>query len=462
MNTVSSMASLELGAEASSGKQWTRSAEEVQRGVAFNVRYVGSMEVLTSMRSMAYADRAQVAKECISRVCDASGMKTPSKKQKVEKRISRELGLPNLDHAGEDVALRVSVDRVEIVSLNDNKIISSHELPDISFASGGDADTIDFIAYVGKSSERATSLPGRWCYVIECGTGVSQECVATIGQAFDLRFKQYMKKSTTSPLDSAPEPRTTQQRNSEKTLRNVAPQPLASPPIAIASAASLRTVPVKESADTDYYNDMPGKKAPDSELKSMSVPSFVAPRLPPPVQRHRTEPKPLLLSSNRPESNLIDLNSPGYDKNKQAELIHDFDPVDSAQQAMENRDPFEGQAFDALLPPSLENYSWYHGQISRIEAEIYLQKDGDFLVRATKSQVTPLPHSHQQFALSGMQQGRKHHILLVDHDGVIRARDEEFPSVPALIDSHLSTREPILSGTDEIYLLRGIPRPRPL
>ena len=56
-----------------------------------------------------------------------------------------------------------------------------HEMPNISFASGGDADTLDFVAYVAKSNNV------RSCYVLECGGGLAQDVITTIGQAFELR-----------------------------------------------------------------------------------------------------------------------------------------------------------------------------------------------------------------------------------------------------------------------------------
>ena len=57
-----------------------------------------------------------------------------------------------------------------------------HEMPNISFASGGDADKLDFVAYVAKDRQNVRS-----CYVLECGGGLAQDVITTIGQAFELR-----------------------------------------------------------------------------------------------------------------------------------------------------------------------------------------------------------------------------------------------------------------------------------
>lgn len=47
---------------------------------------------------------------------------------------------------------------------------------------GGEQDTLDFVAYVGKDTKQS-----RACFVLECGGGLAQEVIATIGQAFELR-----------------------------------------------------------------------------------------------------------------------------------------------------------------------------------------------------------------------------------------------------------------------------------
>ena len=48
---------------------------------------------------------------------------------------------------------------------------------------------MDFVAYVAKDSRY-----GRVCFVLECG-GVAQNVITTIGQAFELRFKEYLKRT---------------------------------------------------------------------------------------------------------------------------------------------------------------------------------------------------------------------------------------------------------------------------
>ena len=46
---------------------------------------------------------------------------------------------------------------------------------------------MDFVAYVAKDA-----INGRACFVLECGGGLAQDVITTIGQAFELRYKQYL------------------------------------------------------------------------------------------------------------------------------------------------------------------------------------------------------------------------------------------------------------------------------
>lgn len=115
-------------------------------------------------------------------------------------------------------------------------------MPNISFASGGDSDTLDYIAYVAKESAGASQshsgppVPARACYVLECGGGLAQDVITTIGQAFELRFKEFLKRT---PPNRPP------------------PLPL------------IARHPPLHPDDPEYYNDLPGQ-APPSNTGSSS------------------------------------------------------------------------------------------------------------------------------------------------------------------------------------------------
>ena len=67
-------------------------------------------------------------------------------------------------------------------------------------------------------------------------------------------------------------------------------------------------------------------------------------------------------------------------------------------------------SFDSLGP--LDSEVWYHGPMSRAEAELLLEDEGDFLVRESKSKAG-------QYVLSGVQKGQPKHLLLVDPEGKV-------------------------------------------
>jgi SHC-transforming protein 1 len=54
---------------------------------------------------------------------------------------------------------------------------------------------MEFAAYVAKDNRY-----GRACFVLECGGGRAQDVITTIGQAFELRFKEFLRRTPRSAL----------------------------------------------------------------------------------------------------------------------------------------------------------------------------------------------------------------------------------------------------------------------
>lgn len=78
-------------------------------------------------------------RECINKVCEAAGLKTVDKKRRIDKQVQRAIAeLPKMDYAGTNVNLNISSSSLTLTSLDNDKIIASHDMPRISFASGGD------------------------------------------------------------------------------------------------------------------------------------------------------------------------------------------------------------------------------------------------------------------------------------------------------------------------------------
>ncbi|KAL3182106.1 hypothetical protein MRX96_035130 [Rhipicephalus microplus] len=195
-------------------------------GVTYAVRYVGCLDVKMSMKSLDFDTRSLIAKECITRVCEAAGLRPVDKKRKVDRRLQRMLAdRPNLDYAGSNVTLCVTSSNLTLAVKESGQVIADHSMPNISFASAGDTETLDFVAYVAKDGQNA-----RACFVLECSGGVlAQDVISTIGHAFELRFREFMR---TAPPPGLPPKR---------------PETVA---------------PSKD--DPDYYNDLPGKIPPEA------------------------------------------------------------------------------------------------------------------------------------------------------------------------------------------------------
>lgn len=383
---------------------WIHSNKLISKqGVTYAIRYIGCLQVKVSMKQLEFTTRSSVAKLCISRVCEAAGLKTADKKRKIDKKVLRAIAEhPKMDYAGTNVNLNVSSSSLTLTSLETCQVIASHDMPRISFASGGDSDTLDFVAYIAKDIN-----DWRACYVLECGGGLAKDVISTIGQAFELRYEQYLKPSSMALTMGHP-----------------------------GSSGG--------DADKDYYNDLPGKVPPDVG--------------PPPVPPLPVVVPPFTLLPTVPSPNLIDLNS---------ELLpamqgrhHDY--VNDSVALSRQRDVFDMQPFaqhpritsgklDEEKIAELKSEIWFHGQISRADSERLLQKDGDFLVRES-------PASEGQYVLSGMQENMKKHLLLIDPEGVVRTKDRMFQSVSHLINYHCENSLPIISAESALVLRTPIPR----
>jgi hypothetical protein len=71
-------------------------------------------------------------------------------------------------------------------------------------------------------------------------------------------------------------------------------------------------------------------------------------------------------------------------------------------------DPVIGTKYDEKL----EKMRWFHGLMTRDNAERILVRDGDYLVRETNK-------AERQYVLSGKYKGECRHIFLVDPSGVV-------------------------------------------
>lgn len=96
---------------------------------------------------------------------------------------------------------------------------------------------------------------------------------------------------------------------------------------------------------------------------------------------------------------------------KSAADLFDLSPMlvdeDSNNNTINNVD--ENEEFESN--EDLPKMSWFHGKLTRAEAESLVVNDGDFLVRESKQP--------GQYVLTGMEAGNRKHLLLVDPEGVV-------------------------------------------
>ncbi|XP_076763032.1 SHC-adaptor protein [Xylocopa sonorina] len=415
-----------------------------KEGITYTVKYIGCLEVYTSMKSLDFETRSCVAKECINRVCEAAGLKSADKKRRVDRKVLRAIAdKPRMEHTGVTINLTISSCSLALTNIETGHIIAKHEMPRISFASGGDTEILDFVAYVAKNMQE-----WRACYVLECGGGLAQDVISTIGQAFELRFKEFLTKPTSlHPMLNG-----------------------------------------MREADRDYYNDLPGKVPPDIGPPPVPPLPITASTLPNLKHHHSAQNHGLrsnvqnsvlhdTFSSNSDRhhhqlaetGNLIDLNSDGTSSNFNIPPEHNYvnDSVIVASREIHRDqtslfDAFDMQPFSSaisdlnrLSPHSqkqqLKQEIWFHGSVSRAEAESMLTRDGDFLVR--ESQGSP-----GQYVLTGMNNGTPKHLLLIDPEGVVRTKDRVFDSVSHLVNHHCDNVLPIISADSALVLRYPIPK----
>ncbi|KAF1769555.1 hypothetical protein GCK72_001372 [Caenorhabditis remanei] len=103
---------------------------------------------------------------------------------------------------------------------------------------------------------------------------------------------------------------------------------------------------------------------------------------------------------------------------------------------------------------------WFHGHLSRDDAQSLLTTAGDFLVRQSD-------HTSGKFVLSGLTTDGDHkHLILLDHQMRVRTRDHEFNNITELIDYHMTNGIAVRTERNakdqretSIMLLRPVPAP---
>uniref|UniRef100_A0A8D3BIL9 SHC adaptor protein 4 n=1 Tax=Scophthalmus maximus TaxID=52904 RepID=A0A8D3BIL9_SCOMX len=195
-------------------------------------KYMGSVEVTQSMRNLDFDTRMQVTREAISRLCERTSAKTAVKTKRGPSSV---LGQINLQFSGCRISLTVSTDSVTLIAASSLQKIAHHPMQAISFASGGEPDVVDYIAYVAKDHANQ-----RACHILECPQGRACEVINSIGQAFETRFRQLL--SHTPPL-------VTEEMITDRKAKQEG----------------------EVSEQSDYYNVIPGKTPPPGGIEDLRI-----------------------------------------------------------------------------------------------------------------------------------------------------------------------------------------------
>ncbi|KAM3877433.1 SHC-transforming protein 1-like [Diretmus argenteus] len=374
------------------------------RAVHHHVKYMGSVEVTQSMRALDFETRMQVTRKAISRLCErTSGPKIAVRNKKLYKGPSAVLGQSNLQFSGSSIILTVSTDSVTLTTAASLQTIAHHPMQSISFASGGDPDMADYIAYVAKDP-----VNQRACHILECPQGRAGEVISSIGQAFETRFRQLLSQSP-SVLPAAPRPAVRISKWSpEETIRDHKEE--------------------EDSEHHDYYNEIPGKTPPPGGVEDMRI-TRGAEEQDAGIRR---------LCSSEPVSLYENCS------------ITEETPAPPAEAVGSGiSDEVSHPLSERLIQDRIQEEVWFHGRLGREQAESLLCCSGDFLVRESSS-------ASGQYVLSGMEGATVRHLLLVDPHGQVRTRDQVFLSVSHLVRFHMKSQMPIVSGSSELCLRQPI------
>ncbi|TPP55995.1 Src 2 domain-containing transforming protein C1 [Fasciola gigantica] len=483
--------------------KWLYSDEQLapESGVSYELRYIGSMPVRVSIKAVDLETRTRIAHASIHQVCEDVGRKLP-RTTRPNKTLEVYLGAESdKNWAMTNVYLTITSQALTVETIDLNWRIFRHNLSMVSFASGGDAETLDFVCYVAKNDEGQ-----RMCYVFEGIGGLAQDVIMTLGQAFRLGYQDF-KKGKTHPVSGL-----TDADSHGSTLVSVTRQHLnansATTPTTCQTTSRLPLGSIEtpfvlppsgpDSKTNGYDRSMERSQPPDS----IPTNSLTSPPVLPPPNHHATtfdhfanfDENAWLLENDASNADALDSSVPcnNHDRNRQARTHPVFSactmtsgpalPITTCSAAPSVRNtgintntvsatintpsnltartematnhagseaPFvsstgtTASAFERLEPVG---EPWYVGKMSRTQAESLLRYEGDFLVRAS-------PHQSGQFVLSGMQDSKCRHLLLADPNGLVRTKERVFDSIQHLIDYHVQNGVPIRSADSEIRLI---------
>ncbi|XP_051919686.1 SHC-transforming protein 3-like isoform X2 [Hippocampus zosterae] len=378
----------------------------VHRVVHHHIKYMGSVEVTQSMRTLDFDARKRVTREAINRLCKIIPAKTTVKTKSPEhKQLSCVLGRCNLQFSGRRVIFSVSADTLTLLAASSQRI-TQHSIQAISFASGGDPDMEDYIAYIAKDQ-----VSHRACHILECPQGRAAEVIHSISWAFESRFKQLLCHA---PSFVSADPRSNH-RMCNKWI----------PDDNFMGPKDVDEDDEGENGEHNHdYNVTRGKMPPFGGVEDQWV------------TRAEKEKVGSATSVSLYENCSITLDTDALTT----------DPLQS-----EMRSIHCSLSCGTYIQNLIQEEGWFHGRLRREQAESLLSCDGDFLVRESSS-------ACGQYVLCGMDGSTVRHLLLVDPHGQVRTCDQVFRSVGHLVRFYMRSQIPIMTGSNRLCLKQPILR----
>lgn len=415
-----------MSIESSRSQQWLHNDSQLapDAGVTYELRYVGAMPVLTSIKSVNLNTRTRICRASIRRVCEGVGLKPPSNRP-ADKSIKQFIG-PSADMtwAMTNVYLTITSQTLTVETLDNGVLLFQHNLSLVSFASAGDVENLDFICYVAKTDQDT-----RMCYVFECSCGLAQDVIITIGQAFQLGYQDF-KKFKPHIVDNRQTFSSTKPTSFDSLIIDhitfKSNLPLSKNPI-----SSSNELSISNSANCTHVSAMTNttlslSKENESLIQNTSVPNNNFTQSVAFDNFMDFEDSAWLLGNELSSDNQTDnveYNIPSRNniKNSRQSNPNDMTKQQQPQPSGNINETANAKSMSDTKPPvglpNLEHLEpvgepWYVGKMSRSQAENLLRYDGDFLVRASIQQPG-------QFVLSGLQDGKYRHLLLADPNGKV-------------------------------------------
>jgi hypothetical protein len=319
-------------------------------------------------------------------------------------------------------------------------------------------DILDYVAYVAKDDK------GRACYVFECSNGSANNVITTIGQAFELRFKKFLN-SMPNMQSSSPQITKTLTANAANAStnanlnfnqNNAVPHHLDHHQVH-QYQHSQQTSSVLKAQNGNFSSASSANHFEHTgHLQNTHQPP---PPPPPPHHQHHTS-----NHHSNTQAQIQNQNQPSHHNNNNHHHHHhnqngvslggssNKPPISNQNSStpttgnasrgdMQFKKPIEqpvpftpttntntknvnnnvtnsngklnGSASTiGKCDEKLEKMPWFHGLMTREQAEKLLTSDGDYLVRETNK-------ADRQYVLSGRYKGECRHIFLVDPNGVV-------------------------------------------